>query len=469
MNQITIPHNWWPRHYQLDLWNAIENGTKRAVAVWHRRGGKDLTVLNITVKEALLKRVGLYWHLLPTYEMGRKIVWNGMTGDGVRFLDYWPAEMISRKRDDSMLLEFNNGSIWQVVGSDDPNRLVGANPVGVVLSEYSLQNPDAWEYIRPILAENGGWAIFIYTARGRNHGYDILQHALKSKYWFGQVLTVDDTEKPLMKNGTPVLDKDGDPILVPVIGKEVIDEDREAGMAPEIIQQEYWCSFDAPLVGSYYGDQMTEAMEDGRIGKVAYEERLPVDTWWDLGIGDHNAIWFTQSIGKEIRLIDYEEGSGKSLEEWIKFCREKPYIYGQHIGPHDLNIREYTTGKSRWRSALDLGFRFDIVEKGSVEDGINEVRRELRHCYFDEENCEKGIEALKQYRKEWDPKLNMYREKPVHDWASHGADGFRTGIMGRRNIITTSAPRQKIAFNDEEDELGYRGHDDYRQAIALEY
>ena len=203
------------------------------------------------------------------------------------------------------------------------------------------------------------------------------------------------------------------------------------------------------------------------MGKCRGKKRLPVDTWWDLGIGDSNAIWFTQSIGKEIRVIDYESGSGKSLEQWIKLCKEKPYIYGQHIGPHDIEIREYTTGKSRWRTALDLGFRFEIVPKGSVEDGINEVRRELKHCYFDEEKCEKGIEALRQYRKEWDSKLQMYRDKPVHDWASHGADSFRTGIMGRRNRIQISQPTQKIAFNDLEDEIeGYTGN---RQTIALEY
>ena len=227
MNTVTLPHRWWPRQYQLPLWNAMETGTKRAVAVWHRRGGKDLTALNITIKQALTMRVGLYWHLLPTYEMGRKIVWNGMTGDGTRFLDFWPEEMITRKRDDNMLLEASNGSIWQVVGSDDPDRLVGSNPVGVVLSEYSLQNPQAWEYIRPILAENGGWAIFIYTARGRNHGYDVIQHALKSKFWFGQILTVDDTRKPLLDNtGKPVLSENGDIQMVPVVSPEIIEEDR---------------------------------------------------------------------------------------------------------------------------------------------------------------------------------------------------------------------------------------------------
>lgn len=466
MVNIIVPHNWWPRTYQVPLWDAIENGTKRAVAVWHRRAGKDITAFNITVKQALLNRVGLYWHLLPTYEMGRKIVWNGMTGEGQKFLDYWPPELIKRKRDDSMLLELNNGSIWQVVGSDDPNRLVGSNPVGVVFSEYSLQNPQAWEYVRPILAENKGWAIFIYTARGRNHGYDILQHAKKSDRWFGEILTVEDTSKLLLnEKHEPILDKDKNFTMVPVISQDAIDEDRSAGMAEEIILQEYWCSFDAPLTGAYYGDQMRAALEENRITKVDWEERLPVNTWWDLGIGDHNSIWFVQELGKEVRLIDYVEGTGKSLEEWIKVCKEKPYIYGTHLGPHDLAIREYTTGKSRWQAALDLGFRFEIVPKGSLEDGINEVRRELRHCYFDEVKCQLGIEALRQYRQEFDAKLNMYREKPVHDWSSHGSDAFRTGVMGRRNVMEHSGPKQKIAFNEINDEI-YHGN---QQEMALEY
>ena len=193
---INLPYDWKPRDYQWPLWEALEGGTKRAVAVWHRRAGKDLTSLNWTIMEAF-RRVGLYWHVLPTYKQGRKIVWEGMTRDGRRFMDYWPEEAIVRRRDDEMTIWLANGSIWQVVGAEneeDVNKLVGANPLGVTFSEYALQVPAIWNFVRPILAENEGWALFIYTPRGRNHGYKLKQMAEKNPRWFFQSLNVDDTK-----------------------------------------------------------------------------------------------------------------------------------------------------------------------------------------------------------------------------------------------------------------------------------
>ena len=167
---ITLPNNWQPRPYQENLWRALESGVKRAVTVWHRRAGKDLTFIHWTACKAF-ERPGLYWHILPTYAQGRKIVWDGMTRDGRKFLDAFPDEVIVKKRDDEMTLWLEGGSQWQVIGTDNVDRLVGTNPVGCVFSEYPLQNPRAWDFIRPILAENGGWAVFSYTPRGRNHGY----------------------------------------------------------------------------------------------------------------------------------------------------------------------------------------------------------------------------------------------------------------------------------------------------------
>ena len=226
--EIQVPDNWRPRDYQLDLWKYLENGGKRAVAVWHRRAGKDLLSVNWCVTAAL-KRKGLYWHLLPTYNQGRKIVWDGMTRDGRSFLEHFPKELWSNVNNTDMRLELKNGSIYQVVGTDNVDRLVGSNPVGVVFSEYSLQDPRAWDLVRPILAENGGWAVFIYTARGRNHGYDMFNMASRNERWFCQRLSIDDTS---------------------VLTQEAIEEEREAGMPEELIQQEFYCSFDAPLVGS---------------------------------------------------------------------------------------------------------------------------------------------------------------------------------------------------------------------------
>ncbi len=237
MNIVQVPVNWTPREYQKSLWGYLENGGTRAVAVWHRRAGKDATALNWSVVSAF-ERIGLYWHLLPTYNQGRKIVWDGRTREGKPFLDAWPTDAIESRNETDMRIKLKNNSIWQVVGTDNVDRLVGSNVIGCVFSEYSLQDPRAWDYVRPILAENGGWALFIYTARGRNHGYDLYNMATKNKNWFAELLTIDDTKRP---DGTPV------------ISQEAVEEERAAGMPEEMVQQEFWCSFDAPLVGSYFG------------------------------------------------------------------------------------------------------------------------------------------------------------------------------------------------------------------------
>lgn len=184
------------------------------------------------------------------------------------------------------------------------------------------------------------------------------------------------------------------------------------------------------MSGAYYAEQMNMAVAQGRITHVPWEERLPVTTMWDLGINDATAIWFAQILGKEVRLIDYEEASDRSLQDWIKLVKDKPYVYDRHLGPHDIEVREYTSGKSRLHRAQELGVSFDVVPKHSVADGIQEVRRLLGHCWFDETKCEQGIDALKAYRREYDEKLQNYRDRPVHDWASHAADAIRTGAMG---------------------------------------
>ena len=410
--EIQVPDNWRPRDYQLDLWKYLENGGKRAVAVWHRRAGKDLLSVNWCVTAAL-KRKGLYWHLLPTYNQGRKIVWDGMTRDGRSFLEHFPKELWANVNNTDMRLELKNGSIYQVVGTDNVDRLVGSNPVGVVFSEYSLQDPRAWDLVRPILAENGGWAVFIYTARGRNHGYDLFNMANRNERWFCQRLSVDDTA---------------------VLNQEAIDEEREAGMPEELIQQEFYCSFDAPLVGSYYGSLMAKALAEERIKNVPYEPRLEVHTSWDLGMGDSTAIIWFQQFGNEYRIIDYYENQGEGIPHYVKIVREKDYIYGRHIAPHDIRVREMGTGKSRYEVARDLGLRFDICPNIQIDDGIEAVRSIIPRCYFDEKKCSILVEALRQYRKDYDEKNKVYKNRPLHDWSSHGADAFRYLALGTRDI-----------------------------------
>lgn len=398
----------------MPLWSALESGVKRAVAIWHRRAGKDTLSVNWTVREAL-RRPGLYWHILPTLTQGRKIVWNGMSKEGRSFLDYFPPEVILRRREDEMTIWLEGGSIWQVVGTEDVDRLVGANPVGVVFSEYSLQDPRAWSFIRPILAENGGWALFIFTPRGRNHGYKLLQQARKDPDWFAEVLTVEDTH---------------------AIPAEAIEAERR-GMPKELFQQEYFCSFDAPLVGSYYGDLLTSMREEGRIKEVPWNPLLPVRTGWDLGVRDSMVIWFAQrDSGGAARLIDCYHNAGKGLAHYAKILKEKPYSYDYHFAPHDAQVTEMTTGKSRVEMAAELGIHFDVLPRMPIQDGIDAVRALLPRVYADAVKCDLGLEALKQYRKdilegaEGPDGEPIYRDKPHHDWTSNFADALRTLAVG---------------------------------------
>lgn len=435
---ISLPYNFTPRTYQVPLWRYMEDSApgKRAVCVWHRRAGKDLTAMNITAPK-MFERPGMYWHMLPTYKQGRSIVWNGCTRDGRKFLDHFPKELVEAENATEMRMTFKNGAIWQVVGTDNPNSLVGTNPFGVVFSEFSLHDPVAWDYIRPILAENGGWALFIYTARGKNHGFKLLEMAKKNEKWFHQVLKAGSgsgaTKRP---DGTPV------------ISDEIIDDERRSGMSEEMIEQEFYCSFDAPMVGAYYASQMRDADKQHRIGKVPWEPKLLVDTAWDLGVDDSTSIWFIQRYGMEYRAIDYYENSGEGLTHYVKILKEKAYAYGKHFAPHDIEVREFSSGKSRVETGRMLGIRFTTVQRHDVEDGIEAVRNILSSFWMDENNCERGINGLREYRKEWDEEKKVFRGTPLHNWASHPADAFRTYAWGVKSRPRHVKPPQMRALDD---------------------
>jgi phage terminase large subunit len=410
---IVLPHKWRPRAHQRKLWNFLDKGGKRAVAVWHRRAGKDSVAINFAACAAS-RRVANYWHMLPTAAQGRKVVWEGIDGNGCRVIDQaFPPGYRTGKLDDEMLLRLSSGSTWQVVGSDNFDRLVGANPAGVVFSEWALADPRAWDYLRPILAENGGWALFIYTPRGRNHGAATFDMAAKTPGWFAEKLTVEDTG---------------------VLAPEVIEEDRRSGMADELIRQEYYCSFQAALVGAYYGPLLETAEREGRVRRVAWEPDLPVVTAWDLGIGDSTAIWFAQLSGREIRLIDYYEASGVGLDHYARVLQQKPYVYGEILLPHDARQREMANGRTRLETMRRLGIarQARIVPSPGLDDGINAARVILPRCWFDETGCARGLEALRQYRRAWDDERKIFGERPLHDWSSHAADAFRYLAVGLR-------------------------------------
>ena len=425
MPAIEMPHNYNPRAYQMNTWQFFMQGGKRAVGVWHRRAGKDLMAINLCATMATLRK-GLYWHILPTYKQGRQVVWEGYTKDGKKFLDAFPKELIESVNNTEMRIKLKCGSTYQVVGGDDPDKLVGTNPIGVVLSEYSLHDPRVWDLLRPILAENEGWAFFIYTARGKNHGWHLARMADKHPKWHCEILKAgsgDDATKNF----------DGSP----VIPDEVIEDERLAGMDEAMIQQEFFCSFEAPIVGSYYGQQLLAVDKKGQMGNIPWEPKLPVHTAWDLGMGDSTAIWMWQEYGHEFRIIDYYENSGEALSHYAKKLKERPYVYGQHWLPHDAKVRELGTGKSRLETLASLGIRGRIVPIHAVEDGIEAVRNILPQCWFDVEGTDRGLSALRSYRKEEDANRSdgtnkFFKNHPLHDWTSHGADAFRYFAMARK-------------------------------------
>lgn len=413
---ITIPYNFTPRTYQRELMAARDQGFNRLLAIYHRRAGKDKSMFNLIVKEAL-KRRGVYYYFFPEFAQGRRVIWDGMDASGFPFLDHIPKPLIQSKNSTDMKIVLTQGSVIQVMGTDKFDKVRGANPVGCVFSEFAFQNPKAWNIIRPILAENGGWAAFNSSTNGKNHFYDMYQMALKNKNWFVQNYNVLET-----------LDENGKRY----ISDEVIEEERMAGMSEEMIQQEFYNSFTANSEGFYYLSQLEDLLNDGRIGRVPHSPSHPVETWWDIGVGDYTCIWFTQTIDKEVHVIDYYANNTKGLDHYAKILQSKKYVYRSMNFPHDLMNIEFGTGRTRFEVAEDLfkGIRINVLPKISRQEGINAVRMVLPICRFDKQKCQDGIDGLMNYRKEWDDKNQIYKDSPVHDWASDPSDAFRYFAIG---------------------------------------
>ena len=430
---MQIPHKFEPRPYQIPFFNSIHDGYKRGVGVWHRRAGKDKTIINLLVKESY-KRKGLYYYLFPTYKQAKKAIWFGMDRSGFKFLDHIPKEIRVRTNETDMLIELDNGSIIQIVGSDNYDSLMGSNPVGCVFSEYSLQDPRAWEFIKPILRENGGWALFIYTPRGHNHGYKLFKMALVNDAWFCEKLTITDTG---------------------VLTDADMDAERAEGTTGDMIEQEYFCSFEAAMPGAYYAKEMAMATKEKRITGVPYDAAFPVNTYWDIGYSDSTAIWFAQDAGREIHLIDYAEEHGEGLAFYKKLLDDRGYTYGKHYAPHDIKKHEFGPGKSIWKQAGEIGIKFQVKKPWpTIEDGIQACRSILSKCWFDAVKCDRGLDALKSYRKDYDETKRVYTVAPVHDWASHGADAFRTlGVFHQFAVVKEDM--KDLDYGDPENYAGY--------------
>lgn len=450
-----------PRSYQRRVLEALASGIKRVALVWHRRAGKDLTLYN-WIAVAALKRVGTYFYFFPTYAQGKKILWDSMDADGKRILDYIPPELVESRNETEMQQKLTNGSVIQIIGTDKIDSIVGTNCIGCVFSEFALQDPKAWSYVQPILAENGGWAAFAYTPRGRNHGYRLYEYAkAHPEIWYSELLTIRDTVRD-----------DGSP----VVPEGEIEQARSSGIDEDIIQQEFYCSFDGSLQGNYYGKQIQTARQEGRIVSLPYNPNRPVYTAWDLGLNDTNAIWFFQRNGQWRDIIDYHENRGVGLPDYAKVLKEKPYVFGRHFLPHDINVKEYGTGRKREDAFRELiGSNYTIVPKLKVQEGIDAVRRVLPMCRFDSRKCDSpvykghsGIDSLNSYHKEYDDIAQCFAEKPVHDWASNGADAFRQLALADRDETTKTNhqtradtayhPFQDVQADNEWEPFGRQPH-----------
>jgi hypothetical protein len=419
--EISLPHLFTPREYQLNLLDALDSGIKRAVWIVHRRGGKDLTTWNWIIKKAMEEKLTIFY-LLPTYSQAKKIIWEGMTKDGIRFIDFIPKEIIEKKSEAELSIRFKHtGSLIQLLGSENYDRLVGTNPQICVFSEMALQNPTSWQYLRPILVENNGVAIFISTPRGKNHFYDLFRIAEESPEWFCERLTVDDTN---------------------VISEDAIEKERQSGMSDELIDQEFHCSFDIGMEGAYYAKSIKKAIKEGRIGHVPCDKNLLVYTNFDIGFSDSTAILFYQKRGNEVLFIDYYENRGYNLAHYIEVLKSKGYDYGKHFIPHD-GKNHNATGTTYQQVARGLGIEMTVLKKEtSVIEGIERVRGIFPRIFIDKEKCAYFVKCLLQYHAEFNEKDHIFKNYPKHDWSSHAADALRYMSMVINEI--GEAPTQTL-------------------------
>ena len=364
----------------------------------------------------------IIYYLFPTYAQGKKALFDAITNDGKKVLDFIPPECIDTIYSTELKIRFKNQSILQIVGSDNFDSLMGTNPKGIIFSEYSLQNPQAYQYLRPILVANDGWALFLSTPRGKNHLWEMYNIAKESPLWYVSHLTLHDTQH---------------------ISLHDIEIERAEGMISEdMIQQEYFTSFAAGIEGAYYSKYIDKMRLKGQIGIVPYEPGFKVNTCWDLGVRDSTVILFYQIIGQTIRIIDSYSNSKVGLEHYISVIKQKEYIWGKHIAPHDIAVREFSSGMARIDKARQLGISFLVAPNLAIEDGIEAVRSNLSKIWIDERSCATFIKAIENYRQEWDAAKKIYRPQPLHDWSSHWCDALR--------YLCVSLPKTRDGLSPEE-------------------
>jgi len=405
-----------PRPHQGVLHKSLKRFN---VLVAHRRFGKTVFCINELIAKAAANNLPepRYAYIAPLLTQAKDIAWGYLKKYAMPIPGVGVTETELR-------VDLPGGARIRLYGADNADRLRGLYFDGVVLDEYAQMSPRVWaEVVRPALTDRHGWALFIGTPMGRNQFAQLYDHARRDPDWHAVRFRASETG------------------IIPLAELEAARK----SMSEEQFAQEFECSFDVAIPGAYYARLIEAAEQAGRICNLPWEPRLPVHTAWDLGIGDATAIWFWQQSGAELRVIDYYEASGAGLAHYAKHLAALPYVYGEHFLPHDAEVRELGTGNSRVETLRSLGVRPRILKADKVEDGIEAVRNLLPKCWFDAEKCARGLEALRQYRNDFNERLQAPRPRPLHDWTSHAADAFRYLAMSRR-----PTPRARPPLRPEE-------------------
>lgn len=418
--------------------------------------------------------------MLPEYGQARKSMWDAINRHtGKRRIDeVFPKEIRAKGfSEQEMFLPLKCGSTVQLIGSDNYKSLIGSPPAGLVFSEYKVANPQAWAYLRPILLENGGWAIFNSTPAGKNHFHNLCRYAKKSYenggHWFYDELTANDTNvftpEQLQSELEELQAEHG-----PIFGKS-------------IWLQEYFCSFEAAILGSIWGEQIAIAKQQNRIRQmIPHLKDHLVHTAWDLGRSDDTVTWFYQNINNELRIIDYHESNFKDVDFYANLLKEKAsnrsFTYGIHALPHDAKTKTLASGgKHILQQLIDaLGNKFGlfaVLKKYPIQHQIQAARKTFARCYFDESTTEVGIEHLKKYKREWDEERKTFREKPEHDGSSHASSAFCTlslswNQQARQDddgttVIGDPSNIIQINRNNQEPTFGQMKNDHFNKAKRL--
>ena len=440
-NEIHI--NFKARPYQQALIDWFRAGKRRACEIWHRKAGKDRTATFIE-SELAWDRVGLYWHALPKFEDARKAIWDAIMPDGHRLVEWAFPRQVCKHLDHEMKVVLPNGSIWQPVGADNYDSLVGAFPVHITWSEYALMSPLARTFLRPALAMNNGSELIITTPRGYNHAHETYQDAVAHPdMWHSSLLTVHDTK---------------------ILSDELLEEERRT-MPDELFRQEYECDWAAANVGAILGRYVEAAEKEGRItDDIDYDpEGAPIEISSDLGRRHISAWWFWQPRVDGYAIIDYDEDSGLDAGEWIERLSAK--IGNRRLGkvwlPHDARAKTF----SAQHSAVEQFVRhFDTNGKSVVAvvpqsklkgHAINAGQVVMRKCWFNRTKCVDGLAALRSWAYEYDEERKQYSKEPRQDWACDAADAFCEGakVMQERVIEVKKSPQVRRLIVGPENEL----------------